>query len=278
MAVEPKSVYLNQGGVRLHGYDHGGRDKPIALLIHGAIAHSRWWDNIHPELSDFVRPVTIDMRGHGESDWAVNYGYDAFTADLGTWIRWAKEESGGPPGVIGHSFGGVTAIKLHENGPADIRFLVAVDVPLEASERILGPMRRIADRPERPWPSRELFIEKFRLVPPGGTTNPELLAHLAKHSVRKQEDGTWILKADKSFHRNRKPTSLRSSWKNVVSPAMLVIGGESDRIFPEDLDWLRDNCPGIRLETIPGAHHHVFLDEPEAFIHVTRDFLSHILS
>ncbi len=274
----PKSVFIEQGGVRLHAYDHGGEGKPIVLLVHGAIAHSRWWDGIHPALSEFIRPVTVDLRGHGESDWATDYGYDAFTSDLDTWIRWATEEGGEPPGVIGHSFGGVTSLKLHENSRPEIRFLVAVDVPLEASERILGPMRRIADRPERPWASRELFIEKFRLVPPGGTTDPELLAHLAKHSVREQEDGTWILKADKSFHRDRQATSLRSSWKNVAAPAMLVMGGESDRLSEEDLDWLRENCPAIRLETIPDAHHHVFLDEPEAFIRVTRDFLSHILS
>ncbi len=277
MTKEFKSVFIERGGVRLHAHDHGGAGKPIVLLVHGAIAHSHWWDGVFPALSDIFRPVSVDMRGHGESDWATDYGYGAFTSDLDAWIRWAEEESGEPPGVIGHSFGGVTSIKLHENSSPGIRFLVAVDVPLEVSERILGPMRVIADRPIRPWASRELFIEKFRLVPPGGTTSPELLAHLARHSIREQEDGSWILKADKSFHRDRKGVSLRPSWERVGAPAMLVMGGKSDRLSDEDLRWMAENCPNVRIETIPGAHHHVFLDEPEEFIRVTRDFLSHIM-
>ncbi len=272
------SIFIDQGGVRLHAYDYGGNGKPIVLLVHGAIAHARWWDGVVPELSDILRPVSVDLRGHGESDWAIDYGYDTFTSDLDAWIRWATEVSGEPPGVIGHSFGGVASLKLHENSRPDIRFLVAVDVPLEVGERILGPMRRIAERPDRPWASRELFVEKFRLVPPGGKIDPQFLAQLARHSIREQEDGTWILKADKSFHRDREGISLRPSWENVEAPAMLVMGGESDRLSPEDLGWMHGNCPNVRIETISGAHHHVFLDEPEAFLRVTRDFLSHILS
>lgn len=278
MATKAKSVFIERGGIRLHARDHGGDGKPIVLLIHGAIAHSHWWDGISPAMSDLFRPVCVDMRGHGESDWATDYGYDAFTSDLDAWIRWAKEESGEAPGVIGHSFGGVTSLKLHENSQPGLRFLVAVDVPLEVGERILGPMRRIAERPDRPWASRELFIEKFRLVPPGGAPDPKLLAHLAHNSVREQEDGTWILKADKSFHRNREGISLRPSWERVDAPAILVMGGDSDRLAPEDLEWMSGNCPNVRIETIPGAHHHVFLDKPEEFIRVTREFLSPILS
>jgi pimeloyl-ACP methyl ester carboxylesterase len=276
--AKSRSVYIEQGSVRLHATDYGGAGKPICLLVHGAIAHGHWWDGIIPELRDLVRPVTVDLRGHGDSEWADDYSYRAFTSDLDAWIRWATEESGEPPGVIAHSFGGVTAIKLHEDFSPEIRFIVPVDVPLEVGDRILGPMRLIADRPERPWGSKELFIEKFRLVPEGGTVEPEMMDHIARYSVRENGNGTWVLKADKSFHRDREGTSLRASWENVKAPAMLIIGGASDRLFSEDIDWLRENRPDVRLETIPDAHHHVFLDSPETFILLTRDFLSHALS
>ena len=273
-----KDIYIERGGVRLHGLDHGGAEGPVILMLHGAVAHARWWDAVAPGLAGLGRPVAIDLRGHGESDWSDDYGYEAFTGDLEAWIRWAESEGGGPPGLVAHSFGGGTALKLHELSPPDLRFLVLVDVPIELSERILVPMRKMAARSSRPWASRELFVEKFHVVPAGENAAPELLAHIAHHSVRPLDDGTWTLKADKSFHKNRKVTDFRPGWMRVASPAMLVVGGKSDRLTAEDLDWLRTRRQDVRIETIPGAYHHVQLDEPEAFLTLTLDFLSSILS
>ncbi len=273
----PKDIYIERGGVRLHALDHGEPDQPIILMLHGAVAHARWWDPIAPELTGLGRPVAVDLRGHGESEWAEDYSYEAFYKDLGAWIEWAEEESGEPPGVVAHSFGGGTTLKLHEAANPRLRFIVLVDVPLEISERIIGPLRKLADRPSRPWPSRELFIEKFRVVPAGDNASPELLAHIARHSVRPLRDGTWALKADKSFHKNRPVTDFRPGWLKVAAPTMLVVGAESDRLTEADLEWIREFRADVRIESVPGTYHHVHLDAPEVFLNLTRDFLTPIL-
>ncbi len=66
--TEPKSVFIERCGVRLHALDHGGENKPVLLLLHGAAAHAHWWDRIAPEFGDLFRPVAPDLRGHGDSD------------------------------------------------------------------------------------------------------------------------------------------------------------------------------------------------------------------
>ncbi len=270
-------IYIERDGLRLHALDHGGANGPIILMLHGAVAHARWWDPIAPGLADLGRPVAIDLRGHGESDWADDYTYEAFAKDISAWVEWAEAESGEAPGLVAHSFGGGTTLKLHESRPPNLRFMVLVDVPLELNERIIAPLRKVADRPSRPWASQELFVEKFRVVPAGENAAPELLAHVARHSVRRIEDGTWVLKADKSFHKNRPVTDFRPGWKAVTAPAMLVVGEKSDRLTKEDIEWIRSCREGVRIETVSGAYHHVHLDAPEIFLNLTRDFLSSAL-
>ena len=146
-----RDIYIERNGLRLHALDHGGSDGPIILMFHGAVAHARWWDPIAPGLVDMGRPIAIDLRGHGESDWANDYTYEAFADDISAWVEWAEAESGEAPGLVAHSFGGATTLKLHEFQPPNLRFIVLVDVPLELNERIIAPLRKVAARPSRPW-------------------------------------------------------------------------------------------------------------------------------
>ncbi len=274
----PKSVTIERGGVRLHALDHGGTGRPVLLLLHGAAAHAHWWDWTAPRLADRFRPVAVDLRGHGDSAWAEDYSYEAFADNLAAWIAWARGEGEGPPALLAHSMGGVIALKLHEQARPELRALVVVDTPLRVDDRILEEVRSFGRRPSFPWGSLEEFVSKFRLIPSAGRADPAHLAHVARHSVQRLPDGSWLLKTDRSFHRDRTGADLRPAWRRVESPALLVVGEASDRLAPEDLEWVAENLPRVRVVVIPGAHHHVYMDEPEAFLRAVRGFLSGALS
>ncbi|MEK6711879.1 MAG: hypothetical protein AABZ64_15025, partial [Nitrospinota bacterium] len=139
-------------------------------------------------------------------------------------------------------------------------------------------VRRVGSRPSRPWASLGEFVAKFRMIPSAGKAEPGRIAHLARHSVRRLEDGSWLLKADRNFHRDRTGVDNRTGWLRVQAPAMFVAGGLSDRLTPVEFEWFRQNIPHVRVEVIPGAHHHVFMDEPEAFLRIVRGFLEQVLS
>ncbi|MYA97810.1 MAG: alpha/beta hydrolase [Nitrospinae bacterium] len=116
-------------------------------------------------------------------------------------------------------------------------------------------------------------MEKFRLLPASDKVNPETIAHIARHAVRQNGDDTWTVKADRRFHATRPETDQRAGWLRVETPALLVAGELSDRLKSDSLEWVRGKVPQVETAVIPGAHHHVFMDEPEAFIRVTREFL-----
>ena len=52
--------------------------RPPLLLLHGGMAHARWWDLVAPQLADVARPFAFDRRGHGDSDWTEveRYGWN----------------------------------------------------------------------------------------------------------------------------------------------------------------------------------------------------------
>ncbi len=278
--AEPKSVFIERDGVRLHGLDHGseGEDKPVILMLHGAAAHARWWDHIAPHYRDMLRPVATDHRGHGDSEWLSEYVFEDLLRDVDGWVEWAKAASGRKPWLMAHSMGGVIALNLFALEPPDVEGLIIVDSPLRTTDAILAEVRAFGNRPARPWASQELFMEKFRLLPASDKVKPETIAHIARHAVRQNGDGTWTVKADRRFHAARPETDQRAGWLRVETPALLVAGELSDRLKSDSLDWVREKIPHVETAVIPGAHHHVFMDEPDEFIRVTREFLERTMA
>ncbi len=272
---EPKSVFIERDGVRLHALDHGseGENNPVMLMLHGAAAHARWWDHVAPRYRDMLRPVATDHRGHGDTGWRDEYPFEELLHDVAAWVEWARTESGKKPWLLAHSMGGVIALNLFTLEPPDIAGLIVVDSPLRTTDAILAEVRAFGNRPARPWASRDLFVEKFRLLPASDKVNPEIVAHIARHAIRPNDDGTWTVKADRRFHATRPETDQRAGWLRVETPALLVAGELSDRLKSDSLEWVREKAPHVETTVIPGAHHHVFMDEPEAFIRITRDFL-----
>lgn len=277
--VEPKSVFIERNGARLHALDHGGDGKPVLLMLHGAAAHARWWDHVAPRYGDMLRPVATDHRGHGDSAWRSEYRFEELLSDLAAWVAWAAEAGGGrKPWLLAHSMGGVIALNLFAREPPDVAGLIVVDSPLETTNEILAEVRAFGRRPARPWPSRELFVEKFRLLPSSDRAEPATLAHIARHAVRRNGDGAWTVKADRRFHLTRPETDQRPGWLKVRTPALLVAGEMSDRLKGDGLAWVRQNVPGAEIAVIPGAHHHVFIDAPGEFVRATREFLQRRIS
>src|SRR5262249_22120773 len=94
------------GGLRLSCIDYGGEGNPPVLLMHGAAAHSRWWDFTAPALTGRCHVLALDRRGHGDSQWAGpgQYEIEDYTADLDAVIgNWEF----GSPILVGHSGGGL---------------------------------------------------------------------------------------------------------------------------------------------------------------------------
>src|SRR5712692_7589577 len=79
-----KSRIVRVGRLGLHYLEWGGAGRPPLLFLHGGSAHAHWFDAVAPAFADRHHVVSLDQRGHGESEWArpAAYATEEFAGDL----------------------------------------------------------------------------------------------------------------------------------------------------------------------------------------------------
>jgi len=111
------------GDIELY-YDITGKGQPI-LLIHGLGSGARDWEMQVPLLSQYFQVVTVDVRGHGQSDKPPGpYSIPLFAADT---IELIRSLDIAPVHVIGISMGGMIAFQVAVDAPEMVKSLVIVN-------------------------------------------------------------------------------------------------------------------------------------------------------
>jgi pimeloyl-ACP methyl ester carboxylesterase len=98
---------------RFHYLSWGGErsDLPSVLLLHGITSSALSWVRVGPELAERYRVYALDQRGHGDSIKPSRGAYSLrHTADDA--IAFIEALGLEHPVLIGHSWGGATAILL----------------------------------------------------------------------------------------------------------------------------------------------------------------------
>jgi pimeloyl-ACP methyl ester carboxylesterase len=262
---------VDVNGVRLHALEWGTPGQPPLCFLHGGSAHAHWFDLVTPAFADRYHVISLDQRGHGESSWASPpaYATEDFVADLRELIPalgWSRAI------VVGHSMGGHNALAFAAWHPERVRGLVVVDSRPSIPAERLDRMRRRGHRALRLHPTPEAAVAAFRLLPPETIADPALLAHLAQAGVV-ERDGGWIYRFDPDSNRARSPADTWALLERIVAPT-LIVRGEMSPVLPRDLaERMMAQIPRAEVEEIPGTHHHLVLDAPEAFVRVLDGYL-----
>jgi pimeloyl-ACP methyl ester carboxylesterase len=219
--------------------------------------------------------VSLDQRGHGESEWAEPpaYGTEDFTGDLLDlmdrlgWTRMA---------LVGHSMGGHNAMTFSAWHPERVSALVIVDsrpsIPAERLEVMHARGRRLP----RAHPTEEAAVQAFRLLPRETFADRAFLAHLARAGMTRRNGG-WGWRFDPATHGNRRPVDAWPLLPRIAAPTLIVRGGLSPILTAEMAERLRAAVPGASLVTIPDAYHHLTLDRPAEFTTTLHDILTTVL-
>src|SRR5262245_37047317 len=104
------------GGITLAADTGGPDDGPAVVLLHGGGQTRHSWSGTFRVLVDAGwRAVSLDMRGHGESEWDElgDYSLDAFKDDLLAVIAGLPT----PPVLIGASLGGLASLVAVTESP-----------------------------------------------------------------------------------------------------------------------------------------------------------------
>ncbi len=246
----------------------GGSGAPV-LLAHGMAAHGHWWDRVAPLWSGRLRAAALDFRGHGDSGWLESGDYrpETWVEDIETaraalgWERFV---------LVGHSMGARIALRYAALHPGRLRGVAAIDFLAELREDRPSRFSRARRRPQPVYPDAEAAAARFRLEPDGTVLSAGELRALGLLSVRPSGEGfSW------KFDWRALGVTLEPIWPllaAVSAPALIVRGGLSTLMSPEEAARAAAGLPRGRAVEIPGAHHHVPLDAPEALAGALADF------
>ena len=282
-------LYYSQR-LRLHYVDWGNEAAPPLLLIHGGRDHCRNWDWVAERLADRYHIVAPDLRGHGDSDWAVGGSYSEinYVYDIAQLVL---QKHMAPVTIIAHSLGGSIALLYAGLFPETVKKVVAVE-GLGPSPDMLKRLREthIAER-IRKWiemkreaagrsPRRYATIEDAvaRMQEENKHLSPEQARHLTIHGAIQNEDGSYSWKFDHAVRLGGGPAGLppeeqREIWERITAPVLLIRGTESwasDPVADGRIQHFRD----ARLVNIEGAGHWSHHDRLDVFMENAEKFLA----
>jgi pimeloyl-ACP methyl ester carboxylesterase len=259
------------GGLTLHALEWGEPGRPGLCLLHGGAAHAHWFDWVAGAFVDRFHVISLDQRGHGESRWPEPpaYATEDFAGDLEAvadrlgWERFV---------LAGHSMGGHNSLAFSAWHPRRVRGLAIMDSRPALPPERLSRMHERGRRPLRRHPTPEAAVAAFRLLPRETVADPRLLAHLARAGIE-QRPGGWSYRFDPATYEQRKPTDGWALVDRIVAPTLILRAEFSPGLPRETAERLRDGIKDATLIEIPGAHHHVTLDAPDAVVAALDPFL-----
>ena len=246
---------------------------PSILLIHGMNAHKHWWDFIAPHLLPEYHVVAMDLTGMGDSDFRYEYDAETYTAEVIAVCDAAQLDE--QVVLVGHSFGGRMATKAAGVRPDRFGSLVLVDFGIRHPDEPVPDYPVMGGGRAKVYPSREAAEARFRLFPPQPCANDYLLKYIAKKSLLYVEDG-WGWKFDEELPMVLKDAEATpDDFKALDLPVALIYGANSASFSEQTRSHVASLVPNlIASERVEAAQHHVFLDQPLAFVAALRRVLT----
>ena len=241
-------------------YNDGGGGTPVVFL-HGLTFDRTVWAPIVGNLGREVRPVAIDLPGHGETGGSPCSLWDAAARVQETVTGLGIER----PIVVGHSMSAAIAGIYAASYPA--LGLVNIDQPFE-----IRPFARMVRSlwPRLSGPDFASAFEPFRQSIGIDRISQPLRSEVQRHQHARQEVvlGYWdeLLHTDPDDMQRRIDDTIR----RIACPFLIVFGRTLELGERQEL---LSRIPSVEIEEWPGSGHCVHLVETERFASRLRAFI-----
>lgn len=251
-------------------FNDQGTGLPI-IFLHAFPLNRTMWAEQEKALSSQFRVVTIDLRGHGESDAPLwRYTLDQAADDV---IGLLDHLSIRQAIFVGLSMGGYILFALYRKYADRVKGLVLADTRAQADTTEGKEARfQMAQTAYKKGPSAiaDIMIPKL-LSPASVQTKPELV-----RGVRRMIEGNQISGiAGDLMAMAERPDSV-TLLKHITCPTQIIVGELDLPTPPADAKLMADWIPNAHLVIIPEAAHLSNLEQPNPFNETVLSFVTRV--
>lgn len=248
-----------------------GKGQPL-IVIHGLFGMSDNWNTLGKQWADELHRSVhlLDMRNHGRSDWDSPHTYHAMSEDIEQYI---SEHGLEKVAILGHSMGGKAAMFFATLRPEKVEKLLIADIapkhyPVHHQDIIdaLGYVHE--QKPTSRNRAQELLTEKI---------NNKGIAFFLLKSLHRRQDGIY----DWRFNFEQIKNDINNVGEALPPPALyegptlFLRGCDSNYITDDDIPYLSDHFPDVRVSSIKNAGHWLHAENPNAFSSEVEKFMVH---
>ena len=260
MRTSGKNLKITANNITVSYTDEGPENVPVIIFIHGFPFNKEMWNMQLDALSENLRVIAYDVRGHGNSySGTDDFSIELFVKDLLSFMDALEIEK---TTLCGLSMGGYIALKAIENHPYRFDQLILCDTSCkpdsyEAKEKRMKAIEGILENGVEKFADDGImnFFAQESLI-----TKKDMIAEVREIMVHTTEKS--IIKTLLALSKRKETCSILSEIKVPV----LILVGEEDKITPpEAAQFMHKEIKGSVLSIIKHAGHLSNLENPGQF-------------
>ena len=284
MSISKTLRFTTFDAVEIVASSYGETGKQTVLLLHGAGQTRHSWDSTARVLAgNGYHAITIDARGHGDSDWSGqgDYRIDTVISDLKRILGALTDSGGTAPIVIGASLGGITALLAQgESSSALFKALVLVDItPRIDPQGVARILQFMTDFSSGFSSVEQASAAVAAYQPHRKQAKVKGSAGLLKN-LRKRSDGRYYWHWDPRLmehvsHFGQEMVDRQNlASQNLTLPVLLVHGKLSEIVSRETAEEFLQLVPQAEYVDVADAAHMVASDDNDVFATAVISFLT----
>jgi 3-oxoadipate enol-lactonase len=255
---------IQSNGINLY-YEIHGKGQPL-LFIHGLGSSTRDWEFQVTEFSKAYEVITLDLRGHGQSDKPAGpYSMAIFAADVTGLLRGLGIDRAH---VVGLSLGGGVAFQLAVDSPQMLKSLTIVNSTPELLVRSFKDQLMV-------W-QRIAIVNLLGMRKMGEVLSKRLFIKPEQEDIRQTFVARW---AENDQHAYLHAMRALVGWSvsariGSISCPTLIIAADQDYSPISVKEEYTARIPGAQLVIIPDSRHATPVEHPQEFNLVLKKFLT----
>ncbi|MDH5667136.1 MAG: alpha/beta fold hydrolase [Nitrospira sp.] len=260
-------MHVRVNGISL-AYQDRGTGLPL-IFLHAFPLNRTMWAPQEEALSSRFRVITVDLRGHGESDAPLwHYTLDQAADDVRALM---DHLSIGQAVLVGLSMGGYILFSFYRRYPDRVKGLILADTKAQADtpdgRDARFQMAQIAYR-QGPAAIADIMLSKL-LSPETITAKPDLV-----RTVRSMIEGNQISGIAGDLMAMAERPDSTPVLETMACPTQIIVGERDQATPPSEAKFMADRIPRARLTVIPDAAHLANVEQPDTFTQIVHVFAS----